>query len=815
MTNPTQPLKVALICGKFSTGLHGSIDAERLFEARALTGSESSFFNLARGLSELGHSVDVFCDVEKPLEHCERLSGASVQHIDNDPGDFYDAYVSLNEPDQFRRLPRDVKGLRIVQQQLNDFPYCMEGFDDFVDIYAFLAPVHRDHLLNVTPQIQKKKAWWIPNSINPEISAKFAGLPKVPYSMAWCSSPDRGLHRLLEIWPYIRKELPEATLKIFYRFEPWYESFKDHHTPIGARARYIGECLDRLGRDGENGVTLVGAVPNVKLAEELARTQILPYTCDCITFTEGFSVSIMDACAAGAVPIITDTDAIGDIYRDIAVVLPTNPGEHIHLWVETIKAVADDSGYRNVLIQRARKFAARFGRMQVAKLWETLIATNITRKANPSFEAMPQSIKDYATPLGDEAPPDQHRFDPVSAPEPSNEPAPEPRGAEPSASPAASQVAQPEAHDAPYHKGPSVRLSRGPLVSVVMPAYRPGGMDITLDGLSKQTCKDFELIIVDSRYERRHEALMDFADQYNVPLIHAPEHRRNSKWIVYCAAMNTGFALARGEYVLMLHDFTWVPPDWIEKHLAAHEGKPNLYVTADNLHVDMPEVLFKRPFTPADMDEANRQKTSVDEIFHGGIVDELAFFKDGLFSGDWLPLPIGPQQWQSELTARFRAGHKPDVDWPHLSNDSIRREHLLKLNGFDERFDFCRSVADQNFALRAHMAGLEIGFIENLVTMPNPRFMARTLPYGSDKERVEGRWNTEDGIEYDKLIAETGNFFADNPFMLQNLSVELEPWREYDAIRVARDIPDIAYWRRPIRPQTPPMIELVQLVAKR
>lgn len=807
--NPTKPLKVALMCGKWSTGLHGAIDAQRLFEARALTGSESSFFNLARGLAELGHTVDTYCDVVKPLEHCDRLAGASVRHIDNDPGGDYDAYISLNEPDQFRRLPSNVRGLRIVQQQLNDFPYAMEGFDDFVDIYAFLAPVHRKHLLSVTPQIRGNKAWWIPNSINPEISAKFAGLPKVRHSMAWCSSPDRGLHRLLEMWPYIRKEIPEATLKIFYRFQPWYDAYKDHHTPIGARARYIGECLDRLGRDGEKGVTLVGAVPNVKLAEELARTEILPYTCDCVTFTEGFSVSIMDACAAGAVPIISDTDAIGDIYRGVASVIPGKPGDHIEAWVKEIKKVTTDEEYRQVLINRARKFAVRFGRTQVAKLWEILITNNLERKTNPTFQAMPQSVNDYATPVGEAAPPNQHRFDPVSAPEPQSDPPASASTPETLTSPAASQAPQSQAPNAPYQKGPTVRLSRGPLVSIVMPAYRPGGMDITLDGLAKQTCKDFELIIIDSRYERRHEALMNFADSYHVPLIHAPEHRRNGKWIVYCAAMNTGFALARGEYVLMLHDFTWVPPDWIEKHLAAHEGNDNLYITADNYHVDMPEVLFKRPFAPADMNEANKQKTTLDEIFYGGVVDELAFFKDGLFNGDWLPLPSSPKQWQSQLTERFKAGHKPDVDWPHLSNDSIRREHILKLNGFDERFDFCRSVADQNFAIRAHLAGLEIGFIENLVTMPNPRFMARTLPYGSDKERVEGRWNTEDGIEYDKIIAEAGNFFADNPFMLQNLSVELEPWREYDAIRVARDIPDIAYWRRPIRPETPPMIELV------
>ena len=144
-------MKLALICGKFSTGLHGKIDAERLFEARALTGSESSFFNVAKGLAELGNQVDVYCDVIKQIPKCEKLAGASVFHIHNDPANDCDAYISLNEPDQFRRLPEDIKGLRIVQMQLNDFPYCQEGFEQFTDIFAFLSPLQRDHILSVTP----------------------------------------------------------------------------------------------------------------------------------------------------------------------------------------------------------------------------------------------------------------------------------------------------------------------------------------------------------------------------------------------------------------------------------------------------------------------------------------------------------------------------------------------------------------------------------------------------------------------------------------------------------------------------------------
>ena len=50
--------------------------------------------------------------------------------------------------------------------------------------------------------------------------------------------------------------------------------------------------------------------------------------------------------------------------------------------------------------------------------------------------------------------------------------------------------------------------------SVILPMFRPGGIDITLAGLRGQTVKDYELIIIDHRYERRHKQVMELAREY-------------------------------------------------------------------------------------------------------------------------------------------------------------------------------------------------------------------------------------------------------------------------------------------------------------
>lgn len=389
-------MKLTFIIGKFSTYLHGAIDAEKLFYTRAITGSESSFFNVVRGFAERGNQVEVHGDFVREVEHCNSLGGARVVKIDEGaalPTDS-DAYVSLNEPDQFRRLPKNVHGMRYLHLQYNDYGHAQEGWYDYVDVNVCLSPVHKEHI-RLLAGIHPNRIAWIPNSIEPDL---FADPPKERdlASAVWCSSPDRGLHRLLEVWPDVRKTVPSAELRICYRFQPWYEMFKDDMSKTGQRARFIGECLRRLGSKGENGVTLLDAVPNRAMAKLLGKTLVMPYTCEPMTFTEGFSVSIMDACAAGALPIISDVDAIGDIYDGVAHVIPGKPGDSRQAWVDAIVRGMTDEGWRAEVTTRAKAFSKHFERKNVTDLWEMLIRKNLSRKGMPhNFASMPNTISDF------------------------------------------------------------------------------------------------------------------------------------------------------------------------------------------------------------------------------------------------------------------------------------------------------------------------------------------------------------------------------------------------------------------------------------
>ena len=1075
-------MKIALLCGKYSTGLHGQIDAENLFEGRPLTGSESSFFNVAKGLAELGNEVNVYCDVAKPVEKSDKLAGASIYHIDNDPPYDYDAYISLNEPDQFRRLPKDIRGLRIVQMQLNDFPYCQPGFEEYADIYAFLSPVQRKHILSVTPVIDEKKAHWLPNSINLEISEPYKNLPKIPHSMIWCSSPDRGLHRILEIFPDIRNQIPDATLKIFYRFDPWYLGHKDHNSQVGARARFIGECLERLGRNGENGVHFIGPISNVLLAKELAQTEILPYTCDCMSFTEGFSVSIMDACRAGCVPIISDTDAIGDIYKNVAYVIRGKVHDRKQEWIDTIVRTMNDPKLRKAISTRARNFAQRFSRQHVSRLWEILIKENLGKKSNFTFHpALPATVQEYAIPTGPssearlysqndpteiiveqtsttptlkahapiaiqeatqettqvDTPPDEKPqqasvlppSDPTAdmleeadnfirvAKESGQVIAPfyvapvirqlienagfdvlsrtygkrpeEPRGKALITSDGGPrgtkyrywyepQIAETdlEAHQdgieekwwdihkddvvldigaefgsytvpalakgaahvfawspsnarnvlvksveindwqerctvipgglwsaaghlsltfpemPTYHsenppkermnipvetldeffsehktkkidiikidaEGAEVEILKGarktilehhprlilienhhylklslvdetraimssygyeeiehehitpfishskyepkgahpkvhknsinPRVTVMLGSSRPGGLDITLAGLTQQKYQDFEVVFVDARYHERHDKVLEAVKLSGLkqPFYHVPNHRySDSIWGTTCAGYNTGFMLADGKYVIMLLDYAYTPPVWLENHVKHLEQDkivmgPHQYLLPRNVMTKNNELLidfinlttFQNRPTNEILDLILEQRTKFG--------DQISIFEKPF---DPRHLQFYPaEEWQ-ELKCKMNTG--PGT-WEafNTKNESFPLDGILEINGMDENFDRGSGPGDPDLGFRLAMLNLPTWIVkEAIVYCLNPRRILPNLNLVLQGKKIppphDKRWTFAEGQLYFERMQAKKDKRAPNPYDLTQKRKEIWHWRE-------------------------------------
>jgi len=376
-------MKIAMLYGPYST-------ANRLFDLTSditkspfgMTGSETSFFTISTLLQKMGHDVTICAPV---TDACDGMIWNNVIKIRKSQdvlsvvdGSFHAAYA-WNEPNLLRNIDWHV--IRMCNFQINDFYHCAPDCDDFVDIWTSPSDSHKKIVGPNSPKHNPDKWFVITNGCDPSL---YSPGYKVDGRVIWASSPDRGLHWLLSIWPKVKKAVPHAELKIFYKLKVWIDHFikanpnaNPTYPELIARAFYIKESIRRL----ENyGVELCDSVSRVQMIQEMNEAQILAYTCDPVLYTEGFSVSIMEACASGTLPIITDADALGEIYGG-SVPMVTRPfSDHIGEYTDLLIRSLTDPDFRNGNIKLSRELADNYTWYSIASNVEKLIRQQRTNR---------------------------------------------------------------------------------------------------------------------------------------------------------------------------------------------------------------------------------------------------------------------------------------------------------------------------------------------------------------------------------------------------------------------------------------------------
>lgn len=340
-------MKLLFVYGDWSLGGRPIDFAHLETGDRGLTGSELSFLTYAKEMRRRGHEVGVVVtSIDKP----ETWEGCRVFGFDGPDGypaiandGEWDGILVWNEPNMLSQIEKKQKMVRFVDQQLNDFNYCAPDWCRWVDVMTTPAMHHQRFL-----RTQTRREW---------VTAEPFGMGPSPHGMAWdvlpngcypptidpsrkvpgrviyASSPDRGLHLLLQAWPEIRREVRGAHLRIFYSVLPWIERMRgfvdsqdlDMRT-LAWRAIYVEKALERL-RGEEWGVELVGQVGRDRIAKEMQEAEVLAYSCLPIRYTEGFSVTTMEACANGGLPVVTSADSLEEIYGgSVPMVAPDGAG---------------------------------------------------------------------------------------------------------------------------------------------------------------------------------------------------------------------------------------------------------------------------------------------------------------------------------------------------------------------------------------------------------------------------------------------------------------------------------------------------------
>ena len=265
-----------------------------------------------------------------------------------------------------------------------------------------------------------------------------------------------------------------------------------------------------------------------------------------------------------------------------------------------------------------------------------------------------------------------------------------------------------------------------PLISVIVPTLRVGGLDILFAGLEQQTFQDFELILVDSIHKFRKELVAERAKNYHFPIKHVETIGNPFPLNSYQRCVNTGIVYASGSVCFFTCDYAWLPPNVLSEHADFHrsaQGRASM-LGVIRLH-DVP--LLNQAFPPkyglrelskggtVPADEIDRQwndanirhamtKKWCDDYcadLESGVLDPVmwSIFDHSFVPGD---SPTGLPVLHVEMKSSMPEG-QVQPQFCHLKNDSIPTESLLAVNGFDERYDGCHGWQDSEVADRMSM----------------------------------------------------------------------------------------------------------------
>lgn len=329
-------------------------------------GRETALVRLSEEWAKLGHEVINFVPTKEPVT--THHDGGSATYAPVETGRGYletfetDAVVSWESHEVFFnervRMRTHLCVLEMQVAHVNPFQD-PKRMADTTDVWTVLSSWAGRFLETQVP-IGRDDWRVMPNGVD------LSGYPTRPPSKRtgtvfhYSSSPDRGLHHLLRIWPRIRAMRRGAELHVAYGVEGFMNALLGHNMQAEVALRV------RNGLRGE-GVVYRGKMGQGDLALLQRASTAWIYPCDTMQPTETGCITAVEAGAAGAPMITTDCDCLGEEYGHCAEILglPFEDNE----WVETIERILGDPTTYRDMQERGRTMAEGRSWGRLAPRW--------------------------------------------------------------------------------------------------------------------------------------------------------------------------------------------------------------------------------------------------------------------------------------------------------------------------------------------------------------------------------------------------------------------------------------------------------------
>lgn len=346
----------------------GSVNPETL--KKGLGGRETAAVQLAMKWADLGHEVTLFATNTENYFYNGK-DGGSANFVEHDLAVPYlssfpqDITLSWEDPEIFNmeRIYNNC-GLRFCGMQVAHVLRPNDEVNTLPHAWVALSEWHKRFLARQLPEDTTIEV--LPNCIDLNLYPAKAKMHKTYHGYTeffYASSPDRGLVHVLRAWPKIRKAVPNCVLHIVYGAKDWATQCKWMHGLQGEMA------LDILTLINQPGIIDHGKVGQDVVAQIHAQSDFLLYPCDPMSETETGCITVIEACAAGNLPILYNADCLDEEFRNISYMLDLPYNEDA--FVEAISNCVNELTETHLQVWRAkaREFAESRAWEDVAEKW--------------------------------------------------------------------------------------------------------------------------------------------------------------------------------------------------------------------------------------------------------------------------------------------------------------------------------------------------------------------------------------------------------------------------------------------------------------
>jgi len=289
---------VVILCGWGPLGNWGPRSLEG-----GLGGSEEAVIRLSRELAAKGYAVTVFgTPGEESGKDVSFIGGRAktVQYKhywEFNSKDQFDVFISWRSPEQFDKKINARKSYLWLHDVMDKEEFIPERINN-LDRIIFVSQYHRD----LYPFIPEEKCFVSGNGISPEEFEALDGkFKRDPHRVIYMSSHVRGLQLIYEVWADVKKEVPDATLDIYYGWGS-YDSVNKNNPERMAWKEVMLQKEKEL-----DGVTDHGKIGHKQINEEIFKSGVWAYPCP---FPEVYCITAVKAQAGGAVPVSSNFAAL-------------------------------------------------------------------------------------------------------------------------------------------------------------------------------------------------------------------------------------------------------------------------------------------------------------------------------------------------------------------------------------------------------------------------------------------------------------------------------------------------------------------------